>query len=126
MSIHEKVTENDLSEAKSVHIIWHKFDKWLVKTFGENYSSNLSGYDAICKVEKYVRRNLPEIRIVQCDDFDYSSSIIVLVPHPRHGISVIFIPQTAEIGNKFFLYGSHYDCLVKELSDMKKVYENVL
>ena len=126
MSKYENVTENDLIEARSVHVIWHKFEKWLVKTFGENYSSNLFGFDVIRKVEKYVKRHLPEIKIVQCDDFEYSSSIIVLVPHPRHGISVIFIPQTAEIGNRFFLYGSHHDCLVKELSDMKKVYENVL
>ena len=106
------------------HLIWHKFDNWLLENFGRNYSSKLHGSDVISKIEKYLKKYIPQIKIVRCDDAEYSSSIVLLVPHPKHGITVMFIPQTTEIQNQFFLYSSHFDSLIKEMSEMKKVYEN--
>ena len=99
-----------------IHGIWHKFCKWTDDNFNcDPYE--LSGYGAICKVEEYVKEN-PDIKIVPCDDAVYSSSIVVLIPHPHHGITVLFIPQNH---NKrgFFLYDCHYEKLMEEMKKMK-------
>ena len=105
------------------HTIWHKFEDWLIETFGEDYNSKLSGFDVIEKVEDYVKKNVPEIKIVYVDDTLYSSSIILLIPHFEHGISVMFIPQCTEVQNTFFLYDSHFTKLIEELNKMKYVYK---
>ena len=107
------------------HWIWHKFEDWLIETFGEDYNLKLSGWDVIEKVEDYVNKNIPEIKIVYCDDTLYSSSIILLIPHFEHGISVMFIPQCTEVQNTFFLYDSHFTKLVEELNKMNYVYKNL-
>jgi hypothetical protein len=119
----QKEVKVDFYDSNLPHIVSHKFDSWLFKNFGKNYNSKLHGIDVMLKVEKYLRKYIPEIKIVRCDDIEYGSSMILLVPHPKHGISVMFIPQTTKIQNTFFLYSSHYDCLMKELSEMKKVYD---
>ena len=124
MTIHEKVSKNDSYNCNIPHIIWHKFDKWLYKNFGKNYTLKLHGFDVILKISKYLKKYIPEIKILPCNDSEYASSIILLIPHPKHGITIMFIPQSTELQNQFFLYSSHFDLLVKELSDMKKVYEN--
>ena len=111
-------------ESNLPHAIWHKFDNWLFKNYGSNYNSKLHGFEVMSKIEKYLNKYIPQIKIIRCDDAEYRSSIVLLVPHPKHGITVMFIPQSTEIQNHFFLYSSHFECLVKELSDMKKVYEN--
>ena len=141
------LTKND------THKTWHKFSNWITKTFGsdlygewkyinissdrnkvlnakyrsldeEALSKRLVGYDVMCKVEKYVKRYCPEIKIVQCHDTLHSGSIILLVPHPAHGITVMYIPQCTGIQNQFFLYNSHFEALMKAFNEMKSVYEN--
>lgn len=138
-------------EIKTTHQIWHKFSNWMIKTFGKDLhgewefmevtgnngkkvklkhrsfndlelSRRLVGYEAMCKVEKFVKRACPEIKIIRCDDSVYSGSDILLIPHPNHGITVIFIPQCTTIQNQFFLYKSHYKELMKALKEMGTVY----
>jgi len=129
--------------------VWGKFSRWLEKTYGEgletvhtyshlkskagkpfqyttfNYdelSKRLVGYAVMVKVEKYVKRYCPEIKIIHVDDALFSSSDILLIPHPEHGITVMFIPQCSETQNQFFLYEEHCCTLIKELTAMKKIY----
>lgn len=135
------------------HKTWIKFSNWLIKTFGKDLhsdweytdvidfdgkvkkvkfrcfnesklSTKLIGFEVMTKIEKYVNRYCPEIKIVSCDDSIYSSSIIVLVPHPTHGITIIFIPQCTTIQNQFFLYKDHHKKLIDALQKMKYVYKN--
>lgn len=138
-------------ELKTIHQIWHKFSNWLVKTFGKDLhgdwqymeivgsngkkkelkyrsfddlelSRKLVGYGAMCKVEKFVKKHCPEIKIVGCDDIVYSNSLIILIPHPNHGITFMFIPQCTNTQNQFFLYKEHHKELVKALKEMGNVY----
>lgn len=138
-------------ESKMPHEIWHKFSGWMIKTFGKDLhgawqfmegtksngkkykikyrsfddlelSRRLIGYEAMCKVEKYVKRCCPEIKIIRCDDSIYAGSDILLIPHPNHGITIMFIPQCTSVQNQFFLYKNHYNELVKALKEMKTVY----
>lgn len=87
-------------------------------------SRRLVGYDVMCKVEKFIKRYCPEIKIIGCDDSVYSGSYILLIPHPNHGITLMFIPQCTTIQNQFFLYEGHYNQLIKALEEMKNIYEN--
>ena len=140
----------EINKYTNCHKTWHKFYKWLQKNFGndlytesvysvkqpngrikkiklKNYneyelSSRLVGYEVIEKIEKYVKRNAPEIKIIHCDDAIYAGSIILLIPHPEHGITMMFIPQLTDIQNQIFLYGGHYKMLLEELNKMKYVY----
>lgn len=136
---------------KTTHQIWYKFSNWMIKTFGKDLHSEwdfievignngkkvklkhrsfndlelsrrLVGYDAMCKVEKFVKRACPEIKIIRCDDSVYAGSNILLIPHPNHGITVIFIPQCTTIQNQFFLYKNHYKELMKSLKQMGTIY----
>ena len=138
-------------EMKTTHQIWHKFSNWMVKTFGKDLhgewefiegigangkkfklkhrsfndlelSRRLTGYEAMCKVERFVKRCCPEIKIIRCDDSVYAGSDILLIPHPNHGITIIFIPQCTTIQNQFFLYKSHHKELVKALKEIGSVY----
>jgi len=138
-------------EAMRMHKVWHQFYGWLMKTYGKDLhsescevfvdndgkkkkfkykhfndfelSQRLGGPDVVESVENYVKKYCPEIKIVRCDDAIYSGSIILLIPHPKHGITVMFIPQQSDIQNQFFLYLGHYEKLMEELKKMKKVYE---
>ena len=145
-----KETKLDV-EMKTTHQIWHKFSNWMVKTFGKDLhgewefmegigangkkfkikhrsftdlelSRRLTGYESMCKVEKFVKRCSPEIKIIRCDDSIYAGSDILLIPHPNHGITVIFIPQCTTVQNQFFLYKNHHKELVKALKEMENVY----
>ena len=145
-----KETKLDV-EMKTTHQIWHKFSNWMVKTFGKDLhgewefmegigangkkfkikhrsfndlelSRRLTGYEAMCKVEKFVKRCCPEIKIIRCDDSIYAGSDILLIPHPNHGITVIFIPQCTTVQNQFFLYKNHHKELVKAQKEMENVY----
>ncbi len=142
-------------DANKSHKVWHKFSNWLIKTYGKDLhgkweyikfkdakgkqiklkhrsfnelelSRRLAGYEVMCKVKKYVNRYCPEIKIINCDDSVYSGSDILLIPHPAHGITIIFIPQCTAVQNQFFLYKGHYTMLMKELRSMKSVYKNQL
>lgn len=131
-------------EIISTHEVYHKFGKWLTKHYGEDLygewqyiagtkfkyrfldeeklSKRLVGYDVMYKVERYVKRYLPEIKVIHCDDAVYSSSIILLIPHPTHGITIMFIPNCTDIQNQFFLYENHFINLMSALSSMSGVY----
>lgn len=111
-----------MNDSDITHKIWHKFDDWLTETFGGNYNSKLIGYDAQCKIEKYAKDN-PAIRILYCDDDVFASSILVLIPHPTMGISIMFVPQCTNVQNMFFLYDKHYSELIRVLSEMKYIYD---
>jgi hypothetical protein len=102
-------------ETDKVHRVWHKFERFLVKTFGKDYHKEMIGYEAMQKVEKYVESN-PQITITFCDDAYYSSSILVIVPHPNHGNTVFFMPQCTTHQNHFFLYPSHQKMLMEALT----------
>jgi hypothetical protein len=136
-------------EANKAHKVWHKFSNWIIKTFGEDlhgewqylevrgtkkrfkYRSfdeaelnrRLTGYEVMCKIERYVNRYCPEIKILRCDDQVYAGSYILLIPHPGHGITIMFVPQCTTIQNQFFLYEDHYKELIKSLKEMKNVYK---
>lgn len=142
---------DEFKEGKTSHQVWHKFSNWLVKTFGKDLhgewefiegigangkkfkikhrsfnelelSRRLVGYEVMRKVERYIKKYCPEIRIIRCDDSLYAGSDILLIPHPNHGITIIFIPQCTTIQNQFFLYKSHHNELVKALKEMSSVY----
>ena len=70
-------------------------------------------------IEEYVKKH-PQIKIVRCDDSAYAGSDIVLIPHPKHGIRVMFFPQCTPIQNEFFLYGSDFQNLITALIKMSK------
>jgi hypothetical protein len=103
------------------HEIWDKFISFIKKS---NYTlDNLIGYEIIEKIEQFVEVECPEIKIIPCDDGLYCSSILLLIPHPQHGITVLFVPQHNMITNHFFLYNSHYKELLKNLKKMSNVYK---
>lgn len=134
-------------EVTEVHRVWHKFSNWLANTYGKDLysdwiyldpekkfskyrykdfneyelSKRLVGYEVINRVERYVKRYCPKIKIVNCDDELHASSIILLIPHPKFGVTVMFIPQCTGIQNQFFLYPQHLDSLVSALNEFKDV-----
>ena len=128
------------------HKVWHQFERFLIRNYGKDLfgewkyldpknkkikyrdfdenklNSRLVGHEVIKKIESYCKRYLPEIEIINCDDSVYAGSIILLIPHHLHGITIMFIPQCTNIQNQFFLYKGHYVALMKKLSKMKSVY----
>jgi hypothetical protein len=149
----DKHVDNMVENAEDCHKVWHRFYGWLMKTYGKDLytdgkpikykddkgkekefkfkhfnefelSRRLGGTEVIDKVEKYVKKYCPEIKIVRCDDSYYAGSIILLIPHPHHGITMMFIPQCSGIQNQMFLYDGHFKMLMKELNEMKSVYKN--
>lgn len=142
---------NMLERAKEIHRVYHKFYNWLIKKYGmdlygdwiintiqlqdgktkklkyRNFNENefnkrLVGNEVIEDIERYVKRYCKEIKIVHCDDSYHSGSILLLIPHITHGVTVMFIPQCTTIQNNFFLYHGHYKMLMKELKNMENVY----
>ena len=125
--------------AIKVHKIWHKFckhmskwyykevDDWelsddleiiksgkLIKEFDP---SKMIGYECMKRCEKYAKKN-KEIKIIGVDDSVYASSVVILIPHPEHGITVIFVPQCTDVMNQFFLYSGHAHNIVSEIHKM--------
>lgn len=80
-------------------------------------SSKMVGYDAMLAVEEYAETH-PEIMLVGCDDDYFTGSLLVLVPHPKMGITVIYIPQNGK-DNEFFLYPGHIEHLQNALNEFK-------
>ncbi len=111
-----------MENLNSVHEASQKFEKFLIEMLGGNYNSYLFGYKVICKIEEYAKNN-PEIKVVHCDDDVFASSILVLIPHPTMGISIMFVPQCTNVQNMFFLYDKHYSELIRVLSEMKYIYD---
>mgnify|MGYP001768361592 CR=1 FL=1 len=145
-------TNNLIENAKSVHKVYHQFQNWLAKTYGKDLYSKwivntvtlsdgtkkklryrnfneyelnkrLVGYEVIENIERYIKRYCKEIKIIRCDDSYYSGSILLLIPHINHGVTVMFIPQCTTIQNRFFLYGEDYKELINGLEKMKYVYK---
>ena len=87
------------------------------KLYREFDSLKMNGYECIQRCKKYAKKN-KEIKIIQVDDSVYSSSIIILIPHPNHGITVIFVPQCIDVGNQFFLYSRHAHNIILEMYKM--------
>jgi hypothetical protein len=141
-----KEIKKTMKEIEEVHKIWKKFHRFLINKYGEDcrtkptvytfgkkkveigglnefkLSKKLVGYDVMQDIEKYAKRN-PDIKVIRCDDAVYASSMIVLIPHPKHGITMMFIPQCTEIQNRMFLYKNHFDWLMEELNKMKNIYK---
>lgn len=129
---------------EDTHKTWHRFSNWLIKTYGEDLhgewqfieigkkkikfrsfnelelSRRITGYEVIERVERYVKSYCPAIRILSCDDDVHAGSTILLIPHPKMGISFMFIPQCTNLQNRFFLYENHCEKLINELTKMKE------
>ena len=90
------------------------------RLFKEFDCTKMIGYPAMCRVDAYVKKH-PEIKVVSVDDAFHASSSVVLVPHPKMGITAIYIPQCAtnEL-NHFFLYPTHARPLVEAIAEMTK------
>lgn len=142
--------EDIFNVPSETHRVWYKFSGWLQRTYGKDLFKNASfeikdaagknkkiryknfneyelskrlvGYEVIVRIERYVKRFCPEIKIISCDDSVHAGSSILLIPHPGHGITILYIPQCTEIQNQFFLYESHCTQFLKELNKMKRVY----
>lgn len=117
----DKELKEILKSKSETHRIWHKFSNWLTKTYGEDLwgeeqilkigekdlkfksfdeyalSQKLVGYDVMNRVSKYVKRYCPEIKEIYCDDAVHASSSIFLIPHPKMGITILYIPQCTNI-----------------------------
>lgn len=151
----DKILDKEFKRLGEVHGTWHKFSNWIIKTYGKDLhgkwqflegtgangkkfklkhrsfnelklSQRMVGHEVIQKVENYVKKHCPEIKIIRCDDSLYAGSTLLLIPHPNHGITVFFIPQCTSVQNQFFLYNGHYNALMKALREMKSVYKNSL
>lgn len=103
---------------EKIHRTWWDFSRFLKDTYGE--LSELAGDHVIDGIEHYAEKH-PEIKVVPCDDTHHSSSILVLVPHPTMGITIIFVPQLTTENNQFFLYPNHLRALMHELTEMAPV-----
>lgn len=122
------MTEDSISK---MHNSWWEFTKFLEEITGLNQHlsgsfnlfTNLGGFEMIEKIEQYVENN-PEIKITYCDDEVFSTSILIFVPHPTMGISVVYVPQLHGTGCQFFLYKNHYDMMLEILTNLKDVYKD--
>lgn len=135
----------------ATHKVWHRFYNWLVKYLGSDLhgdwviwkikgedgktrkikfrsfnelelSRRMVGYKVIKRIISYTKQYCPEIKVINCDDSAYAGSIILLIPHPKHGITIMFVPQCDQRQNQFFLYENHFKNLTKALSEMSSVY----
>jgi hypothetical protein len=139
--------KREVARIEKCHAVWHQFADWLTRTYGKDlhgewtvhtvgkktiksrsFDNNrlmqrLVGYDVSVRIERYVKRYLPAIKVLHCDDAVYACSIILLIPHAQHGITVLYIPQCTSIQNQLFLYKNHSEQLLKEIAAMKKKYK---
>jgi len=128
-------------EDTKIHHVWYAFcdhmKKWYYglepffkKDFTESKgkfryfdTKDFSGYDAMCRAEKYASKH-KEIIVVGCDDAVFASSDIVLVPHEDNdgywGTTVLFIPQCTTDKGQFFLYPNHLNNLLEVLQKIKE------
>ena len=111
-----------------VHRLYWLFDRWCERKYGKDYHSKLFGEKVIEDVRKFVSRN-KEIKIVKvCDDEMGDKAILVIIPHPSMGKTVIFIPEKCQTQNVFFLYDKRESQLIEILKSMqvfgKKVINN--
>ena len=85
--------------------------------------SKAIGYDAICRMDKFVKKN-PDVIDVRCDDSVHAGSDLYLIPHENKdeywGTTVLFIPQCTNVQNEFFLYPNHLNKLIEELKKIQQ------
>jgi hypothetical protein len=109
----------------NVHASWNSFSNYMKRWYYEIInnkkvfsSENMTGYIAQKRVTNYAKKH-PEVKVLFCDDSVFSSSIIVLIPHPTMGITMIYIPQNnTKIRSELFLYPDHSKKLIEELTKM--------
>lgn len=128
-------------DTRKVHGTWHDFCNYMRKwyfikrptvhfrkkeivngkrLFKEFAGYKMVGYQAMRRVERYVEKH-PEIKLVTVDDSFFAGSMIVLIPHPKMGITLLYIPQCGtDDTNQCFLYPHHSRDLMNELTSMKK------
>ena len=94
------------------------------KVIREFDPTKMVGYSAMQKV-KYYKKKYGGIETSFVDDDSFMSSMIVLIPHPKMGITSIYIPQCGYNINTFFMYPCHFDTLIKTINNMKKEYNLV-
>jgi len=82
-------------------------------------TSVLSGEEDIAKIEEYAETHR-EIKLIDVEDDRYEGSILILIPHPDHGVTIVFVPQSTTIGNTFFMYPNTIGIMAKALLKMKK------
>ena len=103
-------------EIDELHHPWHQF----IKTFRSNNEWKYSGWEAMQKMERFMKR-FPQVVEVGVDDDYFASSSLYFIPHSTKtdymGTSVVYIPQcTGEDPIAFFLYEGH----AKNLADVLK------
>jgi len=131
----------EMKRARKTHGIWYDFcdhmKKWYFirrptvhfrrgktvngkRLFKEFDCTKMIGYPAMCRVDAYAKAH-PEIKVLTVDDAFHAGSSVVLVPHTKMGITVIYIPQCAtDHLNQFFLYSGHAKGLAEEVTKMAK------
>ena len=104
-----------------VHGTWWLFDRWCERNYGKDYHAKLKGIDVITAVRQFAYRN-KKVKIVKCsdiaDDSHGDKAILVVIPHPSMGKTVIFIPEKSEVQNIFFLYPKREHELLEILNSM--------
>lgn len=112
-----------------IHRIWWAFQAYMKKWYAPDklhgvYDFDVNkmvGYDAIERVEEYVKDHT-EIKLVRCGDSTHSCSLLVLIPHRDGenywGTTVIYVPQHGGYNNEFFLYPEVSDRLKKALEEV--------
>lgn len=131
---------------RKVHATWHEFEAFLEQEFAADIAvkqtidigykkieymhcddlalaNRLVGFEVQEKIIAYAELHKEDVKVVRCEDSVYASSIIVLVAHPKMGITTLFVPHCTKVQNQFFLYGSHYEQLMKAYKELKWVYE---
>jgi len=131
----------EMKRARKTHGIWYDFcdhmKKWYFirrptvhfrrgkvingkRSFKEFSSTKMIGFRAMCRVDAYAEKH-PEIKVITVDDAFHAGSSVVLVPHPKMGITVIYIPQCATDDlNQFFMYPHCSATMIEEIAKMKK------
>jgi hypothetical protein len=96
-----------------------RFKKWLRKEFEYKIENNeLYGATAINKIRNHIKRNCKYIKIISCDDFCASGSLLVLIPD-SHSVDFLFVPQNYG-RNIFSLYKDECGELIKVINKLTK------
>ena len=111
----------------NIHKIWWDFcDKF---SDGDDKDSfkNLVGDEKMEEVEKWAK-NYPDVKISKCDDSNHDTSLLVLIPHPTLGISIVYIPQSTYLKDYFFLNSAMQKLLIDNLKSIEIIdlYDNIM
>ena len=120
-----KVADTELLD---VHLVWRSFAKKFIRVKDGKRVWELRGYPFIQAVEKWAKKFPQSVRIVGCDDYFFTSSVLVLIEHRAvgnwktaqyMGTSLVIIPQNGE-PLQVFLYPCDTIPLIKALQDIRK------